>query len=312
MLVLPEADAADLRRRFLALARSQEGVVSRAQAREHGVTRHVVRSQVRGRRWQLLGPRVVVLHTGPMSSRQHWWAAVLHAGPRSALFGLSALQAEGLQGYEPAGVHVVVPHGSQVPHLPGLRVVEARHLIDCIHPSRRPPRTRRERAVVDAAADAPDGLRACAILAAAVQQGLVRVTDVQEELDRRRNVPRRAQLAAVLADIAVGAQSLGELDALRLCRRFGLPPPTCQVRVEQHGKHRYLDLQWKRYRLTVEIDGGHHREVSTWWADMDRQNEVVLAAEGVVLRFPATVVRLFPERVADQVRRALESLGWSG
>jgi very-short-patch-repair endonuclease len=91
-----------------------------------------------------------------------------------------------------------------------------------------------------------------------------------------------------------------------------LPAPSGQVvRVDGEGRRRYLDLHWERYRVTVEIDGGQHREVSAWWADMDRQNEVVLATDGVVLRFPALALRLFPERVAGQIRRALVAAGWA-
>lgn len=168
----------------------------------------------------------------------------------------------------------------------------------------------RRRAAIDAAVAVRDDLRACAILAATVQQGLVRPGDVRAEVERRRTLPRRAQLLAVLDDLTIGARSLSEVDALRLCRRFALPIPCCQVRLEQRGCRRYLDLHWERYRVTAEIDGGQHREVSSWWADLDRQNEVMLATEGMVLRFPALVVRLFPERVADQVRRALLASGW--
>lgn len=83
------------------LAREQDDVVSRAQLLRAGVSRHAVRSQVQSRRWQLVGPRVVVLHTGPLAARQRWWVAVLHAGPRATLCGISAALAEGLEQEEP-------------------------------------------------------------------------------------------------------------------------------------------------------------------------------------------------------------------
>ncbi|HLZ38430.1 MAG TPA: hypothetical protein VKP64_11910 [Mycobacteriales bacterium] len=93
MSVVPDDDPAQRRPQFVALGRSRDGVVSRGQAREYAVTRHVVRSAVRAGRWRVHGPRVIVLHTGPLTQRQRWWVAVLHAGPRAALCGLSALQA---------------------------------------------------------------------------------------------------------------------------------------------------------------------------------------------------------------------------
>jgi hypothetical protein len=48
-----------------ALAKEQDGVVSRRQLAELGITRHQIRDAVRGRRWRLVGHAVVV-HRGPL------------------------------------------------------------------------------------------------------------------------------------------------------------------------------------------------------------------------------------------------------
>jgi very-short-patch-repair endonuclease len=72
---------------------------------------------------------------------------------------------------------------------------------------------------------------------------------------------------------------------------------------------RYLDAEWRRHdgrRVVAEIDGANHLEVRAWIDDQWRQNEIALA-DSILLRFPSTVVRNEPERVAEHLRRALFS-----
>ena len=104
-----------------------------------------------------------------------------------------------------------------------------------------------------------------------------------------------------------GAHSLPEVEFLRLCRRAGLPAPTCQVsRVDSGGRRRYLDAYFEEYGVHVEIDGEQHDEPRARWADMRRQNNLWIAGDRV-LRFPAWLVRRHPARVAAQVRAALQA-----
>ena len=56
--------------------------------------------------------------------------------------------------------------------------------------------------------------------------------------------------------------------------------------------------------MVVEIDGALHLEQRRWWDDQLRQNEITLG-NSLVLRFPSAVVRLQPELVIAQLRRAL-------
>ncbi len=61
--------------------------------------------------------------------------------------------------------------------------------------------------------------------------------------------------------------------------------------------------------MHVEIDGGQHTDAHTWWADMQRQNELWIPGDRV-LRFPAWVVRARPAEVVGQMRAALAAGGW--
>jgi hypothetical protein len=146
------------------------------------------------------------------------------------------------------------------------------------------------------------------VLAAVVQQGLARPDELAAELDRAGRIRHRRLLSRAVADIAGGAQSLLEIDFARLCRRHGLPEPTRQaVRVERSGRRRYLDAEWLRpggHRVVVEVDGAVHLLPRRYWDDMERANELVLDGR-LVLRFATYAVRAHPDRVLQQLSRAL-------
>jgi very-short-patch-repair endonuclease len=126
-------------------------------------------------------------------------------------------------------------------------------------------------------------------------------------------VARRRALIRETAHLAVaGAEALSEIELVRLCRRYGLPRPDQQVRRhDSSGRLRYLDAYWSRWRLHVEVDGGWHLEVRTWWDDMRRQNALWIKGDRV-LRFPAWAIRHRTGEVAHQIRTALEAAGWTG
>ena len=54
--------------------------------------------------------------------------------------------------------------------------------------------------------------------------------------------------------------------------------------------------------FAVEVDGAMHLQPASWWADQDRQNEVVIEGRPT-LRFPSLTVRLDANRVIDQLTR---------
>ena len=150
---------------------------------------------------------------------------------------------------------------------------------------------------------------AIGILAAAVQQRLVRPSDLRSALESAPRLRHRHALLAGVGDIEMGAQALSEIDFARLCRRHGLPTPMRQaVRPDRFGRRRCLDAEWitrTGRRLVAEVDGALHLVATTWWDDQLRQNEVVLT-DRVVLRFPTVYVRHEEVVTVDQLRRGLE------
>lgn len=288
----------------------QDDVATRAQLLAAGLSPAALRAQLSARRWQVRGPGVVVLHNGPLTGRQRLWCAVLAGGGQlCALAGPTAAAAQGLSGFEDERVHLVVPRGARLAPQPWVRLHESRRFgPEDLHPSRRPATVRLERAVVDTACWSGSPRRACGVLAAAVQQRLSTAARLRRELLDAGRVRHRALLLAVLGDIEGGSQSMAEVDFVRLCRRHGLPAPVRQEpRLDRSGRRRYLDVAWERpggRAVVAEVDGALHLLARTYWDDMDRANELVIAGSSV-LRFSSATVRLDPGRVADQLARLL-------
>ena len=262
------------------LAHRQADVVSRAQLAGLGVDRHMIARREAGRVWRPLGPRAVVLHRGVLTREQRWWVGVLHGELRElsgiersaelpvvALTGLSAAEAGGLAGFETGVVHIAVEHGREVEGLddPAVRVAvhQTRHLESCeVHPTQEPARLRLPRAVVESAShvaiDRPG--RARALIAAAVQQRLVRPQDLRAFATARRTLPGRRLVLETISDAAGGAHSLPELEFLRGLRAAGLPEPARQRKLQHADGTWYLDNDFTDYLVTVEVNGLQHYE----------------------------------------------------
>jgi hypothetical protein len=168
------------------------------------------------------------------------------------------------------------------------------------------------RSLVDAASWAASGDEARTLLAAACQQRRITPPEIAAVLAVLPRVRRRALICQTIEDIAGGAEALSELDLVRLCRRHGLPTPDLQEhRTDASGRRRYLDAYWRRWGLHVEVDGAHHMDVRQWEDDMLRQNDVWISGDRI-LRFPASLVRRNPAKVAHQILAALRAGGYSG
>jgi hypothetical protein len=297
---------------FAELLDRQAGVVTVASAVRY-LGQPAVRWRLASGRWQRAGEGVLVTQSGPLTEEQRLWVPVLAAGDGAVLGGLSAATLDGLAGFDDRRTYLLVPASRRVRKALSGVVIHRSRLLEPgdVHPSRLPPRTRLGRSLVDAAAWAATDRRARAILAAGVQQRLIRIADLSTVVERCSRVPRRALMRATLADVAGGAEALSELDFCDLVRRYGLPEPDRQVsRVDGQGR-RWLDAVWEWARLVVEIDGGWHMDVRTWWADMQRDNE--LTVDGYrVLRFPAFAVRDSPEAVAILIAKALRQAAGAG
>jgi hypothetical protein len=139
---------------------------------------------------------------------------------------------------------------------------------------------------------------------------LVRGAAIRATLGRLGVVKRSKLIHTTLVDVEGGAHSLPELDFAALLRTFGLPEPDRQaVRRDSRNLARWLDAYFEKWRVVVEIDGLWHMDAGTWWADMQRQNELVVSGDRV-LRFPSFAIRDCQVEVARQIAAALHQGGW--
>jgi very-short-patch-repair endonuclease len=268
-----------------------------------------VRWRLSSGRWRRVCHGVIVTQSGPLTEEQRLWAAVLAAGDGAVLAGLTAARLGGLSGFDERRVHMLIPASRQVRKaIPDVAVHRSVLLGGGdAHPARLPPRTRLARSLVDAAGWAATDRLARAILAAGVQQRLVRVADLSQVVEHSPRGSRRALMRVTLADVAGGAEALSELDFCDLVRRYRLPEPDRQVRRMDGDGYRWLDAVWEWARLIAEIDGRWHMDVRAWWADMRRDNGLTVNGYRV-LRFPAFAVRDSPKAVADQIAAALRQV----
>jgi len=289
------------------LLAAQEQVIARWQMSSQDMVKG--RRQVAGGRWQRIA-RCYVAQNGPLTDLQRHWVALLNAGPTAALAGRTAAAAAGLAGWGDGLVYVIVRRGASTPPaLDGVKVRWTRADID-MHPVASPRRVRPAAALLQASSWMRSDRAAMGVLAAGVQQRIVRPEDLRAAVGRTVEMRRRQLVLQTLNDLAGGSHALSELDAVRLCRKAGLPTPSRQaVRCDARGRRRYLDLDWEEWRLSAEIDGQQHMEVRRWCDDLLRQNELVIA-RGDALRFPSLVVRTQSEVFTDQVARGLLARGW--
>lgn len=309
---LPPRIDSGLRSSLSALGTEQDGVVRRDELTAKGLSRHVVESMLTSGRWRAHGQMVIAMHNGPLIHEQQLWAVVLNAGQLAALAARTAATAQGLVGWDAECIEIVVvkgffgvPSGLDI----SVKVHESRRFgITDLHPGRRLPQVRIERAIVDAAAWSRSPRTACGLLAAGVQQRATTAARLRAELDGAGAIRHRRLLARALVDIEGGAQAMSEIDFLRFCRRHGFPRPMLQaVRLDRNGRRRYLDATFERRdgRLVrVEIDGALHLVVRTYWDDMVRGNELTIGRE-TAIRFPSYVIHANDPVAVDQLRRAL-------
>ncbi|MEU4716714.1 hypothetical protein AB0F73_24090 [Micromonospora purpureochromogenes] len=296
----------------------QAGVLSWAQATRE-LTPAKVRHLVATGRWERICRGILRTGGGEISLDQQRWIAVLAAGEGAVLAGLAAARAGGLRGrwrYE--AVDVLVPFQRQAPDLlrrlplgmPAVCVRRTRHLPDADRQRGRPDRTTMARSLLDAAQWVRTEDEAQALLAAGCQQRRVTPAELGAALQRFRRPRRAALIRSTIADLTGGAEALSEIDLVRLCRRYRLPPPELQERRrDADGRVRYLDAYWRRWGLHVEVDGAHHMEVRHWAADLRRQNRIWIEGDRI-LRFTAFDLRRRPAEVAAQLRAALKAAGW--
>jgi hypothetical protein len=293
----------------------QFGVVTTAQARDHGVDGDAL---TRLRRAGALEPcyrGVWRCRLLPDSWEARLQAAVLAAGPQAVVGRWSAARLLGL----------VRPRAATTIDLVVPRARSRRRSGPPIRTSRR---LRAEDVTVVggfrcgsvawtlgelAAVAAPPTVER--IAARAIAEGRCQLADLERLAARLHDVPGVRALRGLLpaaSQVVVGARSRAESRYVRSVLAAGLPRPMVNLAErDAAGALRYLDVAWPAYLVAVELDV-HPGHATTIGRRLDGRRQNDLVPRWTMLRFDASDLDHRPQQVVAQTRRVLLAAGWDG
>ena len=284
-------------------------MASLRQLDEAGVTREERLSHVRLGRWRAIPGRGVITDLGVLNGPDLWRRSLVEIGPQARLGGVTALEAAGLQGFDEPVAHIWVPKGKEKspPSSPLVRLHETRRWGAADALDGELPRARTEVATVQGALWARSLRQAGLVLVMPVQQGLVRIEDVNEELERVHRHPFRRGLLAFMNEIRGGSRSLNEIDFARMCRARGLPEPERQVMRRNSEGRQYIDVRWP-CGVSAEINGAQHDRLVQMMSDEIRMIDRQLEGDAVVV-ISVVTLHLDPDPVFERLARLLRARG---
>ncbi|MBS9532479.1 DUF559 domain-containing protein [Mycobacterium sp. M1] len=279
--------------------RRHDGVITRIQALECGLSRSGISRRVRSGRWRRVGPGVYFVDDRPFTIAARIRAAVWGYGPDAVASGLAAAFWHGLISTAPKPMEVTVPRNSHGRSRPGARV--------------------RRRDLLPADITECDGLRvtglALTVIEAAARRGggpKVLDTALQRHTElpqlwraHMRNTGRYGSPTArrMLQAAETGARSAAERLLVQLLTRAGITGWVANYPV---GGYR-VDVAFPDSKVAIEIDGyAFHSSAADFQNDRTRQNTITLAG-WTVLRFTWLDLTENPERVLTEIRRAISA-----
>ena len=286
--------------------RRQHHVIGRDQALASGLTPAALKHRLRaGGPWQKLLPGVYLTVTGAVSPTQREMAALLHAGPRSALTGMAAARHYGFRVPDAIPIDVVVPVEVRRESTGFVRVQRSvRMPADlCVEGEIRfvmPPR-----ALGDAARDLRTLRDVRALVAQAVQQQRCPIEMLTIELEQGPT-KGSALLRTALAEVREGIRSVPEGDLRVLLRRGRVPMPIFNARLYDGSTLiAVADAWWPEAGVAAEVDSReYHYSAEDWQRTMRRHDRLV--ARGVLLlHFTPAQIRSEPQAVAAEIHSAL-------
>ena len=278
--------------------------MDRGQALSSGLTPKAITHRLRVGTWQALLPSVYLTRAGEPSRYQQYVAAMLYAGPTSAVDGADACRYHGLNA--PAGdgrVFVVVPD-------------------EAIARSREFLVVRRTTAPI--AADTVGAVRyvdaAMAVIAAtrrmrneravlaALSEALQRRVTTYDDLVRAhtQGPPRNSRLAdAALAHLGAGTRSAPEADFRQLALASAVLPPVdynVWLRLPT-GRVLCVDALIASSAVVHETNGRSVHAREDLFEDLQERHDTLTAAGFTVLHSPPSRLRLRGREVISQIER---------
>lgn len=292
------------------VAARQDGVVTRAQCRELGVSAARLRRLVRQGEWVGLARGTYwVMAGGEPPLRTRVRSALLSCCSDAAACGTTAVRLHGLQGVPRAAertVHVACPRPG--PARPGVALHRLSRRGRLWLPGDMPVTT-----VAQSVADVlrvEDRATAVSVLDSALHQGLLPggAGDLARVL---RGYPGGQRAHRLMRQADGRAESPLETRGRLVCTDAGMPPEVLQWALSDADGARYrIDLGWPSRGVGVEADGrAVHGAPEALYADRHRQNALLAAHRGLVLLRFTWRDALRPERFLATLRQALAGGG---
>lgn len=234
------------------LAAAQDGIVTRRQALEMGVSKDAIRYALgRGQRWQRIVKGVYATFIGPLQERHLVRAALLFAGSGAVLTGSVACRAYGMRYVEARRPLILV---DATANRTSISIADLRRTRLLPRPTDvrsfacAPP----ARAAIDACSSAM-GLRAVrATLCEVVQRGLATPAELVETATRIHK--HKDQVRQALADIVAGCRSAPECELRDLVASSDVLPQPAWNQPLADDPSVHPDGCWAEARLVVEVD----------------------------------------------------------
>jgi hypothetical protein len=302
---MPRTASLDLVR-LRQLLRNQHDVITRAQALESGLTRSALAHRIRpSGPWQVLLPGVYLGVTGRPDHDQLDMAALLYAGPVSALTGAAALRRHGLEAQDSPVVDVLVPAGRQCRSRSFVAVQRSTRIPADILVADAIRYAPAARAVADAVRQMTDVRQARTLTAAALASGACSLQQLEREL-AAGPIRHSALLREVISSIREGTGSAPRGALRALLTRSKLPLPLFDASIYDGALMiARVDAWWADAGVAAELgSGGWQLAPGNWAEAMRRQTR--LAERGIiVLQLSARQLEDEPDAVLAAIRNAL-------
>ncbi|MEO6700038.1 MAG: DUF559 domain-containing protein [Jatrophihabitantaceae bacterium] len=291
-------------RTWMAIARAQAGVISRAQLIGAGLTDRQVDGLVRSGAVCSLGFGLWRVAGAPASRQTSLWRAVL--ATRGVLVASSAVYLWHCEADLRAPIEVAVRRSAHNRIPTGVRV--HRWLGDRAALTTRYglPVTPLPQSVIDYLASLP-WPAAMAFADRAFNQGWIDPEQIERRLQTSR--PGNGVLRRILATHRAGAEAESERRLHRLLHRSGLTGWVANYRVAVRGRIvARVDVGFPLLRLAIEVDGlAYHSDRDRFQRDRTRQNELMLLG-WTVLRFTWFDLIERPDQVIDTIADQLQRM----
>ena len=285
----------------------QVGVIARHQATQAGLTVGELRHRLRLRGpWRALLPGVYMAATGTPTTLQQEMAALLYAGPDSAITGSAALRCHHIRAELPDCVDVLVPASRKRRDAAFVRVHRTIRMPERIWQAGPVRYALPPRAVADTVRDMASLRDVRAVVADAVQRGRCAIKELAAELGGGP-VAGSALFRLALADVADGIRSAAEADLKDLLARSGLPMPLFNPSVyDADGTFiARPDAWWPDLGVAVEVDSHEWHLSPEDHAGTLARGRRMGKHQMIVLRFTPRQIRSEPAEVIKDIREAL-------